>query len=144
LSPTAFWDHVSPWYARIQAGTAGPYNQLVPYLGFNDIRLAENEANSHYNSLQVELHARVAKDLTLQTAYTYAKAIDPTTGGGNSYRSGQPFQSLRGLEVRQWAVDFRPHQCRLRQLRAGLSLPKERTNLSLGLSSGFTPPGCMG
>jgi hypothetical protein len=69
----------------IQAGTAGPYNQLVPYLGFNDIRLAENEANSHYNSLQVELHARVAKDLTLQTAYTYAKAIDPTTGGGNSF-----------------------------------------------------------
>jgi hypothetical protein len=45
----------------IQAGTAGPYNQLVPYLGFNDIRLAENEANSHYNSLQVELHAALRK-----------------------------------------------------------------------------------
>jgi hypothetical protein len=29
--------------------------------------------------------SRVAKDLTLQTAYTYAKAIDPTTGGGNNF-----------------------------------------------------------
>ena len=65
-------------------GGAG-YNQALPFLGFRSLRLAQNEANSHYNSLQVELHARVRHDLTVQTAYTYAKAIDPTVGGGNSF-----------------------------------------------------------
>jgi hypothetical protein len=65
-------------------GGAG-YNQAVLYPGFRSLRLAQNEANSHYNSLQVELHARVRHDLTLQTAYTYARAIDPTVGGGNSF-----------------------------------------------------------
>lgn len=66
-------------------GTVPAYNTVVPYLGYHSIRLAENGANSHYNSLQMELHSRVRHDLTLQAAYTLAKAIDPTTGGGNSY-----------------------------------------------------------
>ena len=61
------------------------YNQALPILGFRSLRLAQNEANSHYNSLQTELHARVRRDLTLQAAYTLSRAIDPTVGGGNSF-----------------------------------------------------------
>jgi hypothetical protein len=68
----------------VGSGGSG-YNQDVPYLGFRSLRLAENEANSHYNSLQTELHARVRRDLTLQAAYTLSRAIDPTVGGGNSF-----------------------------------------------------------
>ena len=39
------------------------YKQLVPYLGFNGIHLAENAASGHYNSLQVSLRAGVKRDL---------------------------------------------------------------------------------
>jgi len=69
-------------------GTDGvtPFNGLVPYQGYTQIKQAFNGANSHYNSLQAELHGRVARDLTLQAAYTYSRAIDATTGqnGGNN------------------------------------------------------------
>jgi len=67
------------------AGTA-PFNGLVPFQGYNSIKQAFNGGNSHYNSLQTELHGKVTRDLTLQAAYTLSRAIDPTTGnGGNGW-----------------------------------------------------------
>ena len=69
-------------------GTDGvtPFNGLVPYQGYTQLKMAFNGANSSYNSLQAELHGRVTRDLTLQTAYTWSRAIDATTGqnGGNN------------------------------------------------------------
>jgi outer membrane receptor protein involved in Fe transport len=59
----------------------GPYNTLVSFPGFRSLKLSENEANSHYNSLQVDLHGNVRNDLTLQVGYTYSKSVDPSTGG---------------------------------------------------------------
>jgi hypothetical protein len=68
------------------AGTnATPYNQLVQYQGYHSIRLATDEGNAHYNSLQTSLRGRVARDLELQAGWTYSKATDPTTGGGNGF-----------------------------------------------------------
>jgi hypothetical protein len=61
------------------------YNTLLPFLGYHSIRLATNEANGHYNSLQLDLHGRVRNDLTLQFGYTYSRSIDPSTGGGNGF-----------------------------------------------------------
>ena len=61
------------------------YNQLVQYPGFHSIKLAENEANGHYNSLQLDLHGNVRNDLMLQFGYTLSRSIDPTTGGGNGF-----------------------------------------------------------
>jgi len=61
------------------------YNKVVPFLGYHSIRLAENEANAHYNSLQTDLHTNVRNDLQLQFGYTYSRSIDPTTGGGNGF-----------------------------------------------------------
>jgi hypothetical protein len=61
------------------------YNTLLPFLGYHSIRLAENEANGHYNSLQLDLHGRIRHDLTLQFGYTYSRSIDPSTGGGNGF-----------------------------------------------------------
>src|SRR5579884_3560157 len=67
------------------AGNAGcPYNSEVQYRGFHSIVMSENAENSHYNGLQVELHSRIGNDLTLMAAYTYSRAIDPATGGGNN------------------------------------------------------------
>lgn len=58
------------------------YNRVVPYLGFHSIRLSENAANAHYNSLQVNMHAQVKNNLSLQVAYTLSRAIDPVVGTG--------------------------------------------------------------
>jgi hypothetical protein len=62
------------------------FNELVPFKGFTQLRQAFNGANSHYNSLQVELHGNLQRDLQVQVAYTYAKAIDPANGStGNGW-----------------------------------------------------------
>jgi len=66
-------------------GAQPSYNQVVQYLGYHSIRLATDEANAHYNSLQTSVRGRVARDLELQAGWTYSKAMDPTTGGGNGF-----------------------------------------------------------
>jgi Carboxypeptidase regulatory-like domain len=53
----------------------------VPYPGFRSIRLSTNEANSHYNGLQLDVNSQVGKDLFLRAFYTLSRTIDPTTGG---------------------------------------------------------------
>ncbi len=71
-------------------GGTVPYNLALSYPGYSSIMLYENAGNSHYNSLQVNLHSQVKRDLTLQFAYTYSKAIDPTTGG-DLYTLSNPY-----------------------------------------------------
>jgi hypothetical protein len=67
-------------------GAQPAWNGDVPYQGYGQIKQAFNGGNSHYNSLQMELHGQVTRDLTLQAAYTLSKAVDPTTGnGGNGW-----------------------------------------------------------
>jgi hypothetical protein len=58
-------------------------NTLYNYAGFGPIRLSFNGANAHYNSLQVDLHGNVRRDLQVQFGYTYSKAEDPNTGTGD-------------------------------------------------------------
>src|SRR5258707_14211115 len=68
------------------------YNTVVPYAGFHSIKLSENAENSHYNSLQINLHSQIKKDLTLQFAYTLSRSIDPsTTFGGDLYTVSNPY-----------------------------------------------------
>ena len=52
----------------------------LPYPGFHSIDMSTNEANSHYNALQVDLNSRV-RDLTLRAYYTLSRTVDPTLGG---------------------------------------------------------------
>ncbi len=58
-------------------------NTKVQYLGFGGIRMAENEANAHYNALQIDVHGQVTRELQLQAGYTYSKAVDATTSNGS-------------------------------------------------------------
>ncbi|MGB7129465.1 MAG: carboxypeptidase regulatory-like domain-containing protein [Candidatus Sulfotelmatobacter sp.] len=87
----SYWQELNlPAYgdlAALQAGTtATPFNGLVPYPGYTQLKMAYNGADSHYNSLQTELRGRVTHDLTLQAAYTLSRAIDPSTGSsGNGW-----------------------------------------------------------
>jgi hypothetical protein len=59
-------------------------NQLMTYPGYHGIRLAENGGNASYNSLQVDLHGKVRRDLQLQFAYTYSRSIDEVGAASNS------------------------------------------------------------
>lgn len=59
-------------------------NQIMTYPGYHGIRLAENGGTANYNSLQVDLHGNVRRDLQLQFGYTYSRAIDEVGSAGNS------------------------------------------------------------
>jgi hypothetical protein len=69
--------------ALVASGGAG-INQDYNFAGYGGIRLAQNEANGNYNSLQADLHGNIRNDLQLQFGYTYAKSIDSSgsTGSG--------------------------------------------------------------
>jgi hypothetical protein len=66
------------------------YNTLLPYQGYSSISLAENAGNGHYNGLQVSLTSQIKKNLSVNVAYTYSSAIDPTTGG-DLYTVSNPY-----------------------------------------------------
>jgi Carboxypeptidase regulatory-like domain len=72
----------------------------LPYPGFTNITLSENEANTHYNGLQVDFNSQIGRDLNLRAFYTYSKAIDPTTAGGGGGDLGQVSNPYQG-----WTYD---------------------------------------
>jgi hypothetical protein len=70
----------------------------LPYPGFNSIILSENEANTQYNGLQIDLNSQLSKDLTLRAFYTLSRADDPTTagsGGGDLGNVSNPYAGWR-------------------------------------------------
>lgn len=70
--------------AAVVNGTA-QFNNIVPYQGFGSIAMFRDAGTSHYNSLQTSLNARLSKDFNFQAAYTYSKAVDPTSNSGNGW-----------------------------------------------------------
>ena len=78
-------------------------NQDVTYLGFGGIRMGENEANAHYNALQIDVHGQVTRDLQLQAGYTYSKAVDSGTSNG----SGGDLQNVTNPYL-GWRYDSGP------------------------------------
>jgi hypothetical protein len=87
----------------VKAGSLN--NQDVTYLGFGGVRLAYNEGNAKYNSLQTSLNGTVHRDLHLQVSYTLAKAQDSTTSNG----SGGDLNNATNPYVGS-AYDFGPSQ----------------------------------
>ena len=67
--------------AALFSNNNADYNQRVPYLGFNSIKMSEDVQNSHYDGLQAQIHSQLRRDLQLQAAYTLSRAIDPATSG---------------------------------------------------------------
>ncbi len=68
-----------------------PYLQAVPYTGFDNINMFQNDINSHYNGLQIQLRSRLKQDLTFQGAFTWSRSIDPSTGGDDTNESPNPY-----------------------------------------------------
>jgi hypothetical protein len=70
----------------------------LPYPGFTTISMSENEANTQYNGLQVDLNSQLTRDLTLRAIYTFSRADDPTTagsGGGDLGTVSNPYAGWR-------------------------------------------------
>jgi hypothetical protein len=89
--------------AMVAAGALN--NQDVTFPGFGGIRMATNEGNSSYNSLQASLSGNVKRDLHLQVSYTLSKAYDSTTSngsGGDLNNSTNPYVG--------WRYDYGPSQ----------------------------------
>jgi hypothetical protein len=85
-----------PEVAGLTGFTSQNYNTApgLPYPGFNSITLSENEANTHYNGLQMDLNSQLSHDLTLRAIYTFSKAFDPTnagSGGGDLGTVSNPY-----------------------------------------------------
>jgi Carboxypeptidase regulatory-like domain/TonB dependent receptor len=74
----------------------------LPYKGFRSLSMAQNEANGHYNSLQIDLNSQATRDLQLRAFYTLSKSIDPSTGG-----SGQDLNGVTNPYV-GWRYDLGP------------------------------------
>jgi hypothetical protein len=80
--------------ATLIANGGATFNTSVPYLGFHAINMATNAQNAHYNGLQVYLHGQVKSDLSVQLAYTFSKAFDPSNlsaNGGDLVTSSNPY-----------------------------------------------------
>ena len=58
-------------------------NTLYNYSGYGPIRLSYDGGEGHYNSLQVDLHGNIRRDLQAQFGYTYAKAVDAASSTGS-------------------------------------------------------------
>jgi len=68
------------------------YNTVVPYAGFNYIRLFCPCENSHYNALQTSFKSQARKDLTIQVAYTYSHTVDMNNNfGGDLTNVSNPY-----------------------------------------------------
>jgi len=103
--------------ALVASGGAG-INQLYGYRGYGAIRLSNDEANSHYNSMQVDLHGNIRSDLQLQFGYTLAKTQDATTSKRQRRRpqTTSPIPMRVGgttVVLRNSIVARRIHQLRL-------------------------------
>ncbi|HYT18713.1 MAG TPA: carboxypeptidase-like regulatory domain-containing protein [Candidatus Polarisedimenticolia bacterium] len=75
----------------------------LPFPGFTTVRNAENEANAHYNGLQIDLNSRLGRDLNLRAFYTLSRAIDPTTAGSGGGDLGTVSNPYAG-----WVYDVGP------------------------------------
>jgi hypothetical protein len=92
---------------------AQTYNASVPYLGYNSVLMAQNEANGDYNSIQVLLRGATLKnDLTYQVGYTYSHTNDSfdgiTASAGDLYDISNPYEG--------WKYDYGPSALDIRNV----------------------------
>jgi hypothetical protein len=105
-SEQAQYNLVNP--SQLPAIIGGTLNYSVAstlaYPGFASLLQANNEADGNYNALQASLNGQVTKDLQAQFAYTWSKAMDPSTGGDNGDLAtvSNPYAG--------WKFDYGPSQ----------------------------------
>jgi len=88
--------------ATLQANTS-QYNAAVPFLGYRSIKMAVNEANGDYNSLQTSLRGNLKSDLQYQMGYTFSHTNDAGSQGSSAGDLGNISNPYGG-----WKYDFGP------------------------------------
>ena len=79
---------------------AQTYNANVPYLGYNSVKMAQNEANGDYNSVQLSFRGSYAEERPDLSGRIHLFAHERLVQQlGKRWRSVSSFQSLRGMEV---------------------------------------------
>jgi len=86
----------------LQSNSAN-YNADVPFLGYKSIRIAQNEANGDYNSLQASIRGNLKSDLQYQVGYTYSHTNDAGSQGSSALDLGNISNPYAG-----WRYDFGP------------------------------------
>jgi hypothetical protein len=95
------------------SAAAQTYNSTVPYVGYFSVFIAQNEANSDYNSLQAAFRGTALKnDLTYQIGYTYSHAND--SFDGNSASQGDLATVSNPYEG--WKYDYGPSGLDIRNI----------------------------
>jgi hypothetical protein len=97
--------------ADLQAGLTGSYDQNVPFAGYHGIRMARNEANGDYNSLQASIRGNLKSDLQYQVGYTYSKTNDAGSQGSSAGDLGTISNPYVG-----WKYDFGPSNYDIRHV----------------------------
>jgi hypothetical protein len=65
--------------------------------------MSANEADTHYNGLQIDLNSQLGRDLQLRAFYTLSRTIDPTTAGSGGGDLGNVSNPYAG-----WKYDVGP------------------------------------
>src|SRR5579864_72007 len=98
------------YLANLIGGAAYNTAPGLPYPGYHSIRMSSNEANSHYNALQIDLNSQVGRDLQLRAFYTLSRTIDPGTGSSVNTSGGTGGQDLQNVSnpYAGWKYDVGP------------------------------------
>jgi hypothetical protein len=91
------------YLANLVAGANYNVAPGLSYPGFNSVKAAENEANTHYNAMQVDFNSQIGRDLNLRAFYTLSRTIDPGTGSNG----GQDLQTVSNPYA-GWKYDVGP------------------------------------
>jgi hypothetical protein len=99
--------HLQRRYDINQAGRDLANRSLRPYPFFSSIQVINDGSNSIYNSGQVTVRRRFAKQLFVRGTYTFAKSLDESsnTGGTIAYNFSSA-QDSRNLRLERGRSDF--------------------------------------
>ena len=92
-----------PAFGLLPTITNNNYDNNVAFPGYHGIRLARNEANGDYNSMQASLRGNVKSDLQYSVGYTYSHTNDAGTSGSSAGDLGMISNPYAG-----WKYDFGP------------------------------------
>lgn len=70
-------------------------NALEPYPGYGSISLTDDGENTNYNSMQVIAGRRFSTGLSFSSNFTWSRALDYSTGGGEPGGSYQNFYNTK-------------------------------------------------
>ncbi len=101
---------------QVLINQAAPPDYFVPYRGYTSMAYNPLAANSNYNALQAEFRHAFGHGLMFQAAYTWAHALDSTSGDGAESGTGDP-------NLERWYADSRFNRAQMLIMNYVYNLP---------------------